>query len=101
MTLADYLRHSRRALIFTGAGISTGSGIPDFRGPEGVWTRPSPVYFDEFMSSESARGVARDYKEAWLDQFRNARPNAVQGAIVHLERVRKVSALVTQDIGGL
>src|SRR4051812_27642709 len=51
VTLGDYLRASNKALVFTGAGISTGSGIPDFRGPEGVWKRRQPVYFQEFMTS--------------------------------------------------
>src|SRR4051812_9371611 len=99
--LADFLRASRRALIFTGAGISTGSGIPDFRGPQGVWTRRRPVYFDEFMSSESARVEHWDYKLEGYDQFRNARPNAVHKAVVHLERAGKLRAVVTQNIDGL
>ncbi|MFL6529276.1 MAG: Sir2 family NAD-dependent protein deacetylase, partial [Chthoniobacterales bacterium] len=62
VTLADYIRASSRALIFTGAGISTGSGIPDFRGPNGVWKRRQPVYFHDFMTSEAARIEHWDYK---------------------------------------
>lgn len=101
MTLADYLRNASRALIFTGAGISTGSGIPDFRGPHGVWTRRRPVYFDEFMSSEAARVEHWDYKLEGYEQFRDAQPNAVHRAIVRLERAGKVRAVLTQNIDGL
>jgi NAD-dependent deacetylase len=101
MTLADYLRNANRALIFTGAGISTASGIPDFRGPQGVWTRRRPVYFDEFMSSEAARVEHWDYKLEGYEQFRNARPNSVHEGIVRLERAGKLRAVITQNIDGL
>ena len=101
MNLADYLRASQRALIFTGAGISTGSGIPDFRGPQGVWTRRQPVYYQDFMTSEAARIEHWDYKlEAW-ESFREARPNEVHRAIVSLEEADKVEMVVTQNIDGL
>jgi NAD-dependent deacetylase len=99
--LADYLRTSRRALIFTGAGISTGSGIPDFRGPQGVWTRRKPVYFQDFMTSESARIEHWDYKLEGWDGFRAAQPNSVHHAIVNLEKAGKVLMVVTQNIDGL
>ena len=101
MTLVDYLRTSKKALIFTGAGISTGSGIPDFRGPQGVWTRRQPVYFQDFMSSEAARIEHWDYKLEGHDAFRDARPNAIHHAIVRLERARTVCAVITQNIDGL
>ena len=61
-TLITLLRNAHRVLIFTGAGISTSSGIPDFRGPQGVWTRRKPVYYNDFMSSEAARIEHWDYK---------------------------------------
>ena len=101
MTLTDYLREAKRALIFTGAGISTGSGISDFRGPQGVWLRRQPVYYQDFMTSEAARVEHWDYKlEAW-ESFKNARPNDVHHAIVRLEQAGKVEMVVTQNIDGL
>jgi NAD-dependent deacetylase len=101
MTLADYLRAAQKALIFTGAGISTGSGIPDFRGPQGVWTRRQPVYYQDFMTSEAARLEHWDYKLEGRDAFRDARPNAVHHAIVRLEEAGKLRSVVTQNIDGL
>ncbi|MGI9087822.1 MAG: SIR2 family NAD-dependent protein deacylase [Chthoniobacterales bacterium] len=101
MTLADYLRAARKALIFTGAGISTGSGIPDFRGPNGVWKRRQPVYFQDFMSSAAARIEHWDYKLEGHDAFRDARPTAVHQALVRLEQAGKLGAVVTQNIDGL
>ena len=101
MTLADYLRASKKALIFTGAGVSTGSGIPDFRGPQGVWTRRQPVYFQDFMTSEAARIEHWDYKLEGRDAFRDARPNATHHAIVRLERAGKLHSVITQNIDGL
>ncbi len=101
MELTDYLRGARKALIFTGAGISTASGIPDFRGPQGVWKRRLPVYYDDFMSSASARLAHWDYKLEGWESFRDARPNAVHEAIVKLERADRLLMLITQNIDGL
>src|SRR5882724_7756429 len=99
--LSHYLRRATKILIFTGAGISTGSGIPDFRGPTGVWKRRQPVYYDDFMRSEAARVEHWDYKlEGWAG-FRDARPNATHVAIVQLEKAGKILAVVTQNIDGL
>lgn len=95
------IRDANKILIFTGAGISTNSGIPDFRGPGGVWTRRRPVYYQDFMRSEKARVEHWDYKlEAW-DDFKNARPNTVHQSVVKLEKVGKIHKVVTQNIDGL
>ncbi len=99
--LAELLRSATRILVFTGAGISTGSGIPDFRGPEGVWKRRQPVYYHDFMRSEAARIQHWEYKLEGWPTFRSARPNAVHEAIVRLERAGKILVVVTQNIDGL
>lgn len=99
--LVDLLSCSEHILIFTGAGISTPSGIPDFRGPQGVWKTRQPVYFQEFLASEDSRIEYWDQKlEAW-EAFRDAEPNSVHHAIADLERAGKVESVVTQNIDGL
>src|SRR5258706_8767938 len=99
--LAGYLRAGRNILIFTGAGVSTGSGIPDFRGPQGVWKKRQPVYYHDFMRSEPARIEHWDFKLEGWEGFRDARPNATHHAAVDLERAGKVLAVITQNIDGL
>jgi NAD-dependent deacetylase len=101
MQFVNLLRGASRILVLTGAGISTASGIPDFRGPNGLWTRRRPVYYDEFMSSEAARIEYWDYKlETWRI-YQSAQPNPVHHAIVDLERAGKIHAVVTQNVDGL
>jgi NAD-dependent deacetylase len=100
-TLVALIRDAERILVFTGAGVSTGSGIRDFRGPQGVWRTRQPVYFDDFLGSREARIEYWDQKlEAW-PSFRDARPNAVHEAIVELERAGKLRLVLTQNIDGL
>ena len=99
--LVDRLRASERILVFCGAGVSTASGIPDFRGPGGVWTRRRPVEYGEFLASEASRVEYWDYKlESW-EIYQRAQPNAVHHAIVALEHAGKVLAVVTQNVDGL
>lgn len=95
------LRESRRALVFTGAGLSTGSGIPDFRGPQGVWKTRQPVYIQEFLASEEKRIEYWDYKLEGYETFREARPNPAHLALAELHRLGKLHMLVTQNIDGL
>ncbi|MCH7749768.1 MAG: hypothetical protein IH939_16900 [Acidobacteria bacterium] len=101
MDLVQLLRDADRVLVFTGAGVSTGSGIRDFRGPKGVWRERQPVYFQDFMSSAAARIEYWDQKcQAW-PSFRDAEPNAVHIAIADLERAGKLAMVITQNIDGL
>jgi NAD-dependent deacetylase len=95
------LAGARRILAFTGAGLSTGSGVPDFRGPQGIWTKRPPVHHHEFMASEAARVEYWEYKEEQHEALRSARPNAAHRALVELERRGRLHALVTQNIDGL
>src|SRR5256885_10602761 len=99
--LALLIHKANKIVTFTGAGISTGSGIPDFRGPQGVWKRRQPVYYHDFMRSEAARIEHWDYKLEGWHGFRDARPNATHHAIAQLERAGQLLALVTQNIDGL
>ena len=97
----DLLRASRSILVVTGAGISTASGIPDYRGPGGVWTRRRPVYYDQFLASDAARVEYWDFKlESWAI-YRSAQPNAVHHSLVALERAGRIKAIVTQNVDGL
>jgi len=99
--LVSWLRNSRRILVFTGAGVSTASGIPDFRGPNGVWKRRRPVYYDQFLASNLARIEYWDFKLETWEIYGRVRPNAVHHAIVALENKGRVAAVVTQNVDGL
>ncbi len=100
-SLVQALRAAKEILAFTGAGISTPSGIPDFRGPEGVWKKRQPVYYQDFLNSEESRKEYWEYKlEGWRS-FRDAQPNSVHQALALLEQAGKLGLLVTQNIDGL
>ncbi len=99
--LRALLDGARRAVVFTGAGISTESGIPDFRSPGGIWTRMAPIDFQDFVASKEMR------REAWRRKFasdptlRAAEPNRGHRAVATLVRRGVVSAVITQNIDGL
>src|SRR5207253_9164388 len=99
--LTEMLAEARRAVVFTGAGISTESGIPDFRSPGGIWTRMAPIYFDDFLASENARRETWRRRFAMEDQFGAAEPNRGHRAVDALVRRGKVAAVITQNIDGL
>jgi NAD-dependent deacetylase len=99
--LKALLASSRRAVVFTGAGMSTESGIPDFRSPGGIWSKNQPIDFGDFVAFEEMR------RESWRRKFntentiREARPNAGHLAIAELVERGKVSSVITQNVDGL
>jgi NAD-dependent deacetylase len=95
------LARSRRAVAFTGAGVSTASGVPDFRSPGGMWSRYQPVTLQEFVASEDARRAYWRYKKETYADFAAARPNAAHHALARLEGDGRLLAVITQNIDGL
>jgi NAD-dependent deacetylase len=99
--LSDELRRASRIVVFTGAGISTESGIPDFRSPGGVWSRMKPIYFQDFVASEDKR------REAWTRVFSGAagwvgkEPNAGHHAVARLIADGRASSVITQNVDNL
>lgn len=104
MTFAEatqLIAQSNQIVGFTGAGISTESGIPDFRSPGGVWATNRMIYFDEFLNDRAARVEAWRQKALVWPAMRDAIPNAGHLAFAELERQDKLLALITQNIDGL
>src|SRR5579862_2156342 len=99
--LKAMIEQARRVAIFTGAGISTESGIPDFRSPGGVWSKMSPIYFQEFVRSEAKR------REAWERAFTGRagwtgrEPNAGHYGVARLVASGKARAVITQNVDNL
>jgi len=105
MAKTDDLRRmideAERIVAFTGAGISTESGIPDYRSPGGVWTKMRPIEYGDFLASAEARREAWRRKFASDEVLRKATPNAGHRALARLVEQGRMSAVVTQNIDGL
>lgn len=96
-----WIAEARRIVGFTGAGISTESGIPDFRSPGGIWATSRMIEFDEYLRSREARIEAWRQKIVAWPAMREAQPNAGHLAFVELERRGQLSAMITQNIDRL
>ena len=99
--LAGMIADARRAVVFTGAGISTESGIPDFRSPTGIWSQTTPIYYQDFLASEEARIEAWRRKLLVDRDMVGATPNRGHRAVAKLVRLGKVSSVITQNIDNL
>ena len=99
--LGNMIAEARTIIPFTGAGISTECGIPDFRSPGGLWTRNRPIAFDEFVSSSEARDEAWRRRFAMEPTFAAAKPGRGHRALASLYRAGKIPAIITQNIDNL
>lgn len=100
-TLAQWIRESRSGCAFTGAGISTESGVPDFRSPGGVWSKNRTVYFGDFCRSGEERKEYWRQKSIAHADFAQAGPNVTHEVLSVLERHHEFRGVITQNIDGL
>jgi NAD-dependent deacetylase len=99
--LAALVAGARRVCVLTGAGVSTGAGLPDVRGPRGLWTRTRRITLDEFVHAPEQRARYWDEEERFFRLVRRARPGPAHDALVELYRRGRLSAVVTQNVDGL
>src|SRR5215471_21269550 len=99
--LRELIEGARTVLPFTGAGISTECGIPDFRSPGGIWTKLRPIPFDDFLASQEMRDESWRRRFAMDEKFSTARPGRGHRALADLYRLGKVQAVITQNIDNL
>jgi NAD-dependent deacetylase len=101
MVLRQWVEEAANVVVFTGAGMSTDSGIPDFRSPGGVWTRMAPINYQDFIAREENRIEAWRRKFAMADELGKSFPNHGHKAVARLVDDGKVSAVITQNIDNL
>lgn len=99
--LARRIADARRIVVFTGAGISTESGIPDFRSPGGVWSRMKPIYFQDFIASEAKRREAWDRAFGGRAGWVGREPNAGHHAVARLVAQKRAACVITQNVDSL
>ena len=99
--LAEIIRGNRRVVVFTGAGISTESGIPDFRSPGGIWTRMMPVRYQDYLSDPEARRISWQRRFEMEETWNAVKPNAGHRAVAALVAQGRVSHVITQNIDAL
>jgi NAD-dependent deacetylase len=101
--IAGWIVSSRSIVVFVGAGLSTESGIPDFRSPGGVWDRydPEDFYFQNFIASETSREKYWQMATEMYESMKDAKPNQAHLAVAELERLGKLDCVITQNIDGL
>jgi NAD-dependent deacetylase len=101
--VADMILQSRRVVVFTGAGISTESGIQDFRSQNGLWQQwnPDELTFDKFMSSRASREHYWGFSRAIWPTMSTAKPNSGHYAIAELFKIGKLDGVITQNVDGL
>jgi NAD-dependent deacetylase len=99
--LADLIQACTRAVIFTGAGISTESGIPDFRSPGGIWTKMQPISFQDYLASPEARRLSWQRRLEMEETWKTVQPNDGHKAVAELVSRGVVSHVITQNIDAL
>jgi NAD-dependent deacetylase len=99
--LAALIAERRPCVVLTGAGVSTESGIPDFRSPGGIWTKMQPIQFDDFLASQEMRDESWRRRFVMEDKFGGAKPGRGHRALASLYRAGKVPGLITQNIDNL